>query len=164
VSQARKTDPTRTTPFVSPAHSARPCSRDGPALARTAHTHAVRSRCVPSPGLAPPVAAVLHPPAAAIAEVHAATELHTAVELRIDELLFSSKHQVDVSHLFKVFQMFQMYVASVLYGCCKSRSRCYLLLQQFVHICFELLFPMFHLVFYTYVANVFNIYVCKCFI
>jgi hypothetical protein len=55
-------------------------------------------------------------------------EIHTNVKFRVDEPPFLSKQRVDVAlesacyrRLFQVFHMFQRYVASVSYGCCKSR-------------------------------------------
>jgi hypothetical protein len=114
--------------------TARTCSRDGPCP---------RSRRVPPHRLAPPVAAALHPPATACVKVLVADELHTNdlrtlrsvelhadIEFRIDEPPFSSKQQDVVLEsaccklLCKVFQIFQRYVASISYGCCKNRLRC----------------------------------------
>jgi hypothetical protein len=34
--------------------------------------------------------------------------------------------------MFQVFQIFQRYVASVLHGCCKSRSGCYIRCKCFI--------------------------------
>jgi hypothetical protein len=60
-------------------------------------------------------------------------------------------HVVMATHIcfkcmFQIFHQFQTYVASVLSGCCKSRSRCYI----YMHVCQH----MFQ-VFYTNVCNCF---------
>jgi hypothetical protein len=36
--------------------------------------------------------------------------------------------------MFQVFQMFQRYVASISYGCCKSRSRCCICFNGCTHM------------------------------
>jgi hypothetical protein len=135
------------------ARPRRPCLRDvrspmpplpapTPLVARGTDSAGTARRChvPPPPGLAPPIASVLHPLVAATAEVRATIEfrtgdlrvlcgimLRTGVELRKDELC-SSKQQGDIALKNAccklMFQVFQMYVASVLYGRCKSRSGC----------------------------------------
>jgi hypothetical protein len=84
---------------------------------------------------------------------------------------------------FQMFHLFQTYVASVLSGCCKSTSGCYIYMQVFqmfsyvccncfyLHVCndYTRVFKFFScvlLVFQTYVANVsIVLYVyCKCFL
>jgi hypothetical protein len=119
----------------------------------------------PLPVLAPPIAAVLHPPAAATAEVGAADELRAfrgielcaSVELYNNEL-HSSKQQGDTMLALKA------YVASVCFNgsiCLRGRG----MLQGFcigvaskidrvvtyvvmvVHVYCKHLFPMFHLFF-----------------
>jgi hypothetical protein len=52
--------------------------------------------------------------------------------------------------MFQMFHLFETNVASVLSGCCKSRSRC-CTYMHFTRICFKCF-------------QVFHIYVCKCFI
>jgi hypothetical protein len=73
--------------------------------------------------------------------------------------LHSSKQQIDVMlkmHVariyFKVFQLFQRYVASVVYQCCKSRSGCCNIAIA-IHVCFKCIFQIFYL-FQTYVTSV----------
>jgi len=63
------------------------------------------------PGLVPPIAAALHPPA----EVRAVDELHTG-DLQIDEPPFLSKQQVNVA-LEKC--MLQLSISNVSEVCCK---------------------------------------------
>ena len=53
-------------------------------------------------------------------------------------------------HIFQVFQMFNMYVTSVLYGCCKSRSRCCICCNGCTHIL------------QASVLNVSSVVCCKC--
>jgi hypothetical protein len=56
--------------------------------------------------------------------------------------LYSSKQQIDIvfeseccKSMFRVFQMFQRYVASVSYGCCKNRSGCFVCYNDCTLIC-----------------------------
>jgi hypothetical protein len=125
-------------------------------------------------GLAPPIAAALHPPATATAEVHATDELrtgnlralrgikiHSGVELHKDEL-HSSEQQGDIAlktphvasvclECFSYFrgmsQGFRMDVAKV------DRDVAYV--AMVVHLYCKRLSPMFHLFFQKYIASVF---------
>ena len=58
-----------------------------------------------------------------------------------------------------MFQVFQLYVSIVSYGCYKRRSGCCMV----VYVCCKCLSPMFHLIFYRCVVNVSNARL-KCFI
>jgi hypothetical protein len=117
----------------------RPCS-DGLRCAahRRPPPHGTDSACAArSPSeLTPPVATALHPLAAPTAEVHVTNDLRTrnlrglrgielraGVELHKDEL-HSSKRCVESTCYKRMLRVFQRYVASVLYGCCKSKSGC----------------------------------------
>jgi hypothetical protein len=115
----------------------------------------------------PLVTAALHPPAAAIAEVHATDKLRTndlralrGIKLHKDEL-HSSKQQGAialkahvVSVCFEYFscfidmlQRFRMNVAKV------DRDVAYV--AMVVHLCWKHLFLMFYLFFQMYIASVF---------
>jgi hypothetical protein len=56
--------------------------------------------------------------------------------------------------MFQVFQMFSRYVASVSYGCCKSRSRCYICCNGYTRM-LQASVSNVSSVFQTYVACVF---------
>jgi hypothetical protein len=76
--------------------------------------------------------------------------------------------------IFQMFYLFQTYVASVLFGCCKTRSGCCIYMQVFPGVFIRML-QVFHLdicmflqwlhmcfqVFFWYFASVLNVY-CKC--
>jgi hypothetical protein len=57
-------------------------------------------------------------------------------------------------HIFQVFQMFQRFVVSVSYRCCKSRSGCCICCNSCTRM-LQTLFPNVSYVFRTYVASVF---------
>jgi hypothetical protein len=60
-----------------------------------------------------------------------------------------------------VFQMFQMYVVSVPYGCCKKVDLNVAYVAMAIHVCCECLFKMFHQL-QTYVASVLSKYYICC--
>jgi hypothetical protein len=53
-----------------------------------------------------------------------------------------------------MFQVFQMYVGSVSYRCCKIRSGCCTCCNGYSHIYFKCMFQIFYL-YHIYVANIF---------
>jgi hypothetical protein len=47
--------------------------------------------------------------------------------------------------MFQMFHLFQTYVASVLFGCCKTRSGCYIYIYASVSSVFIRMLQVFHL-------------------
>jgi hypothetical protein len=86
-------------------------------------------------------------------ELHVPTSLHSQTARRY------CSQSACCKHMFQVFQMFQRYVASVLYWCCKNRSGCCICCNGYTRMlkcilnCFMYFRRMLQ-VFYQYVANV----------
>ena len=65
--------------------------------------------------------------------------------------------------MFQIFSLFQTYVASVLFGYCKSRSGCCIYMQMFgVFICMLQVFHLYVCNGYKHVFKFFLVF-CKCF-
>jgi hypothetical protein len=109
-----------------------PPRRTAPPLARTVCPRPdsclplrPRSICLALPRSIPSTSSTL----ATSAPLHG-IELHVGVKLCVDEPSFAQAasrcyaESACCNIIFQVFQMFQSYIASVVYWCCKSRSGC----------------------------------------
>jgi hypothetical protein len=99
------------------------------------------------------------------------------VKLDLD-VAFAIASHVYCKYMFQIFHLFQKYVASVLSGCCKSRSGCCIYCNSYVtsvcskcFICFRHMLQVCHLgvakvdLDVAYVAMaILQVYVLKCFI
>jgi hypothetical protein len=76
----------------------------------------------------------------------------------------TSVSEVCCKRLFQMFHLFQTYVASVSFGCCKTRSGCCIYMQVFLvlsYVCCKCFIVMF--VMATHVFSSFSWCFCKCF-
>jgi hypothetical protein len=120
---------------------------------------AVRDRCLPALSRS-------HRRAVASGELHMPTSLDSPSYKEI----FALKLHI-ASIFFRVFQMFQTYVVSVSYGCCKSRSGCCIccngctrMLQAPILNVSSVFFPTYVASVFIWMLHMFSHIRCKCFI